>query len=560
MNHVWSGRHNVGGEQRLRPPAITLVPPASGWRPKSRGLTGSRLFWPLAALLGVLAGLGVSGILMMRVPAAAHALLAVQGMLLLAGLGAVLAIAYRVQQTLLDPLAHLRNWALRMRGGNLAARIPVPRSGEFAELASDINSLGEALQALSRDLDSQVRKQTERLAHKTHSLQVLYDVAASVNVSRDLNDLLTRFLHTLKEIVNARAGAVRLRTDDGQMKLVASVGLTDEVAQRERLLPAHRCLCGKAMRQGTVRSVSTVRQCTSVIGTPMFDDENLEMIAVPLQYRDRTLGVYNLFVDKPGFVPKEGEDVQELLTSIGRHLGMAIEKTRLDREAHSLALMQERTRMAHELHDSLAQTLASLRFQVKMLDETLQNGQSGPRPEVDQIKRGLDQAYRELRELLAHFRAPVDGRGLVPAIEDLVAQFRRETDIAAFFHKECADFRGLPAGTEMQVLRIVQEALANARKHAEARNVRVLLRSDELGNYRVLVEDDGIGMPSGSPQNAAPGEHIGLSIMEERARRIGGELKVESEVGEGTRVVLTFRQGEDQAAAPSQVAQWVREA
>jgi two-component system, NarL family, nitrate/nitrite sensor histidine kinase NarX len=554
-----SSRHKTHNAQRL-PPVTAMIPPGAGWRPKSRGLTGSRLFWPLVGVLAILAALGASGILMTRWPGAAHVLLIAQGTLLIIGLGTVALIAFRVQQYLLDPLGHLRNWALRMRGGNLGARIPVPRSGEFAELARDINSLGESLQGLSRDLDSQVRKQTERLAQQTHSLQVLYDVAASVNVSRDLNDLLTRFLHTLKEVVSARGGAVRLRTDDGQMQLVASIGLTDDVVQRERLLPAHRCLCGKAMRQGEVRSVSTVRQCTSVIGAPMFDHENLEMIAVPLQYRDRTLGVYNLFVDKPGLVAKEGEDIQDLLTSIGRHLGMAIEKTRLDREAHGLALMQERTRMAHELHDSLAQSLASLRFQVKMLGETLQNGQPATRKEVEQIERGLDQAYRELRELLAHFRAPVDGRGLVPAIEDLVAQFRKETGIAAFFQKECAGPSSLPAGAEMQVLRIVQEALANARKHAEARTVRVLLRCDQAGDYRVLVEDDGIGMQPGNQREGSPGEHIGLHVMEERARRVEGELRVESEPGEGTRVVLTFRNREGQQGDPLQGGHLVRKA
>jgi two-component system nitrate/nitrite sensor histidine kinase NarX len=541
-----------GATETLRPPAA-LIPPAAGWRPKSRGLTGSRLFWPLASLLVILAGLGLAGIGAVRWPAAMHGLLVAQGVLLLLGLGAVVMAAYRVQHHLLEPLAYLRNWALRMRGGNLAARIPVPKNGEFAELARDINSLGEALQGLSRDLDSQVRKQTERLAQKTHSLQVLYDVAASINVSRDLNDLLRRLLHTLRDVVNARAGAVRLRTDTGHMQLVASVGLTQDVAQRERLLPAHRCLCGKAMHHGDVRSVSTVRQCNSVIGTPMFDKDNLEMIAVPLQYRDRTLGVYNLFVDKPGLVAKEGEDLQDLLTSIGRHLGMAIEKTRLDREAHSLALMQERTRMAHELHDSLAQTLASLRFQVKVLDETLQAGQPETRRNVDQIMRGLDQAHRELRELLAHFRAPVDGRGLVPALEDLVAQFRKDTAIAAFFQEQCSHAGSLPASVEMEVLRIVQEALANARKHAEARMVRVLLRCDGVGNYWVLVEDDGVGMqPAMSADCGRRGEHIGLCIMQERARRMGGKLRVESEPGEGTRVVLTFRHGDGQPIeAPS---------
>src|SRR5690606_10232805 len=117
-----------------------------------------------------------------------------------------------------------------------------PPKGEFAELARDINSLGEELKTLSRELDAQVQKQTERIAQKTHSLEILYDVAASISVSRDLNDLLTRFLHTLTDVVDAQAATVRLLSDDGQMRLVASTGLNPDFVSREQLVPVDRCL------------------------------------------------------------------------------------------------------------------------------------------------------------------------------------------------------------------------------------------------------------------------------------------------------------------------------
>ena len=204
------------------------------------------------------------------------------------------------------------------------------------------------------------------------------------------------------------------------------------------------------------------------------------------------------------------------------------------------ATEQERNALAHELHDSLAQTLASLRFQVSMLNSTLSDeGQAAAQREIDQIKNGLDEAYTELRELLAHFRAPIDARGLLPAIEDMVSQFRKQTGIHTFLQKEWDSTR-LPANMEMQVLRIVQEALANTRKHSQAQNVRIMLRCNAEGHYRVLIEDDGVGMNEPA-FSGHPGEHIGLSIMQERARYLGGELRIESEEGEGTRVLLTFR-------------------
>ena len=96
------------------------------------------------------------------------------------------------------------------------------------------------------------------------------------------------------------------------------------------------------------------------------------------------------------------------------------------------------------------------------------------------------------------------------------------------------------------MLRIVQECLANIRKHARAHTVRILLTCSKAGEYMLLVEDDGVGFVNANP-DGKPGEHIGLSIMEERARRLGGQLRIESEPGEGTRVELTYNPGASQA-------------
>ncbi len=515
-----------------------LIPPARGWRRKPVAFH-RQLLTPLIICGGFVAAIGLTSLLSWALPHYSAPLALLE---LLLALGAIISLAISVRlirRDLLEPLSHMRNWAARVRGGNLSARIPITRNGEFCALARDVNFLGESLKNLSQNLDEEVRRQTEQIAQKTHSLQVLYDVAASINVSRDLKDLLIRFLHTMRDIVDAKAGTVRIISEDEtQMELVASIGLESEVVDRERIVPLQRCLCGRSVMEGEVLYQEDIAKCGQFVGRPMLEGDNLEMIAVPLQYRGRNLGVYNLFVERSSLDARE--DVKALFTSIGRHLGMAIEKARLDNEARRLYIMQERTTLAHELHDSLAQTLASLRFQVSMLYDTLKNeGEAAARFEIDQIKNGLDEAYTELRELLAHFRAPIDARGLLPAIEDMVKRFREQTGIHTFLQKEWDSTR-LPVNMEMQVLRIVQEALANVRKHAQAQNVRVMLRCDTDGNYRVLIEDDGVGMARPA-FSGHPGEHIGLSIMKERARPLNGDLRIESEQGEGTRVLLTFR-------------------
>ncbi len=527
-------------DSNIEPQPPSLSDTTNDWQPRHANLTRSRLFVPLTGLAAVLIGLACSGLLAVRYPDFSATLTVVLiGLLISAGV-LFSVILYRIQRHLITPLSQVRHWARQMCSGRIAARIPKPNDGDFTELVRDINSLGEAVEALSMDLDTEVKKQTDRIAQKTHSLEVLYDVAATINVSRDLDDLLSRFLRTMKDVVNARAACVRLLDEHGTMRLVASVGLDTAKGEAEHVAGAKLKLRINDVDFADLSVEQDLsRDCGSQTALPYFDDPNVEMIAVPLQYRGNTLGVYNMFIDKPGLYDRE--DVKELLTSIGRHLGMAIEKSHMDSEARQLSIMQERATLANELHDSLAQTLASLRFQVRVLDETLQqSGGFTGIPELEQVENSLDEAYSELRELIAHFRAPMDGRGLLPSIEALVNRFRNQTGIAIFLQSSEWKLDSLPPNTEMHVLRIVQESLANIRKHSHANNVRVMLRSDRDGNCQVLVEDDGIGI--GVPvMGGHPGEHIGLSIMRERASSVGGELRIESEPGEGTSIELTFQ-------------------
>jgi two-component system nitrate/nitrite sensor histidine kinase NarX len=500
-------------------------------------LPGKRLRFLLIGVGNTFALLGINLALLLNFPQYEEILLFLFGVFILAGIGLLFAISFAFRRYLLHPSEELKHWSDEIREGNIEVRLFPEEMGELKEVSKDINNLLDYLQNISRHMDDEIKRQTKRFEQKTNSLQVLYDVAASLNASRDLKDLLTRFLHTMRDIVNAKAGTVRLLTDNNQMELVASIGLEDAVVEEERMVPVQRCLCGNAVTEGEVLFQQDLNACNRWVGRPMLGGPDLEMIAVPLQYHGKNLGVYNLFVEKADIDSRD--EVKALFTSIGRHLGMAIEKAHLDDEAKRLSIIKERNAIAHELHDSLAQTLASLRFQVSMLDEAIdQQGADVTHEDIQQIKSGLNDAYTELRELLAHFRAPINSRGLLPALEDLISNFRKQTGMHVLLQKEWDSTR-LSANSEMQVLRIIQEALANVRKHSGAHTVRVLLRCDKDDNYHILVEDDGIGMEKPA-FSGHPGEHLGMSIMKERARYLGGDLRIESEAGEGTRVQLTF--------------------
>jgi two-component system nitrate/nitrite sensor histidine kinase NarX len=440
-----------------------------------------------------------------------------------------------VQHNLLDPLNHIRNWARNRRQGHYTDPIPTPLYAACTELAEDLSQLESRLMSSgNHEADTAA---TEKL--ESESLQILYEVVSSINTAHGLDDLLTRFLFTLKRITQAQAAAIWVVQASNRVELATSSGIDETLFAADRM-DVQRCLYERALTEGKIWVEESLEKCEKIAGKPFFEDSEIGLVAIPMRYRGKVIGVINLFLGNK--VIRQTDSMKPLLTSIGHHLSIAIERSRSDEETHQHLINDERIRIAHELHDSLAQSLASLRYQVRVLDETLHQGdESTTWQQLERIENSLDEANTELRELIANFRAPVSKRSLTGAIEQMVSQFRNETRIKAYFQKEWTGDT-LPKETEVQILRIIQESLWNIRKHSQAKTVRIMLRHGYNGKYHILIEDDGIGISTQA--DGSPGEHVGMAIMRERAERIGGELLVESEPGEGTRVILVFDEPE----------------
>jgi len=467
-------------------------------------------------------------------PETKNYVLPVQLVLLVTGLTIIIALTRRVYREVLKPMDSVRSWASRMRQGDYSAEISLPQRGEFAGLLQDLSEMGRWYRDVSLEGEDNVSEQLREMARKTRLLEVLYDIAASISASRDLKDVLVRFLRLSADITNAKSAVVRLTTPDGDMRLVDAIhenreGLEERVAMAD-VIPGH---------VARVRSVYV----TDPDRSPDFRDISdgsgtLECVTVPLLYRGDVQGAYQLLMDQTA--SSLSYDLHELFTSIGHHLGLAIHKAHLDEEAKKQSIFRERLTLAHELHDSLAQSMVSLRFQCKALEGSVQRSDLDlAAREVIKLRHGVDKANVELRELLAHFRAPVDERDLVSAISDQLRKFREESKILVFSQFDCDRLRP-PMHVQRQVLRIVQEALANIHKHADAHIVRLLLRCPDEGQCYLLIEDDGHGFEGAGSAGGTAGDHIGLKVMQERAAHIDAELSVESEPGEGTRVDLHF--------------------
>jgi len=369
------------------------------------------------------------------------------------------------------------------------------------------------------------------------SLQILYEVVSSINTAHGLDDLLSRFMYTLKRITKSQAAVIWVLQNNGYMQLSASSGIDESLLVPDRK-DVRRCLYERAFTEGKIWVEKDLQKCEKIAGRRFFERENTGLVAVPMRFRGVVTGVINLFLDTSDI--ESIDAIRPLLTSIAHHLSIAIEKSHNEELSQQHLIKDERTRIAHELHDSLAQTLASLRFQVRVLDETLHQGdESTTWQKLEQIENSLDEANAELRELIANFRAPTHNQNLLDAIEKIVSQFRSETGIKTYLQKEWCN-TSLSRENETQILRIIQEALWNIRKHSHAKTVRIMLRAEVDEQCHILIEDDGIGI--NEQAFGSPGEHIGLTIMRERAARLGGDLKVESEPGEGTRILLQLNQ------------------
>ena len=362
---------------------------------------------------------------------------------------------------------------------------------------------------------------------------ILAEITAGLAAGSDLHDLLQRFLRPVMQIAGARAGAVRVLSPEGdRLQMISEVGLPEHVVCAERSVDTACGICGSAFARHTVVWASDVGHCARRSADSYFGQECRHLLAVPLTHRGRVLGVYNLFFDTRSVLDAEST---ALLQSIGELLGLALHNALLEREHLRATVLSERQAMAAEVHDSIAQTLAFVKMRMPLLQEAIaQRDETAALGYCADVRKAVSSAHTNLREVLAHFRAPMDPMGLKHALRASIASLRELTDIDLAFDDQVPDLR-LSASQEHQVLRVVQEALANIAKHARARRAWLkiaLLR----GGVDVVVEDDGCGVAGVDPPAAA--SHYGMDIMRERARSVGGTVEVSPRDGGGTRVHL----------------------
>ncbi len=388
----------------------------------------------------------------------------------------------------LRPVAELGRAVGRLRHGDLSARAVVDTRDELGALGTGFNDMARQLEASYRELESRVEAKTSELREQRERLRWLYDVSRLVAESVDLQPMAQAFTERLHRRLQGARVTLSLLQADGQRRVpVACEGTTGEP-------PGHRT-------------------------------------EVAVRHQDRLLAEIALELQSP-LDDAELASMQAAATL----LASGIENLRLQARNREAAVSEERAFLARELHDSIAQSLAFLGIQAQLMREAMADDDRRAMDRtMGEIEAGLRESQVDVRELLLNFRLRTQAEDIEPALQAALRKFEHRSGVGASLtvHDEGLP---LPADVQVQVLHIVQEALANVRKHAQADHVWIDVWKHP--QWCIQVRDDGRGF---DPRDVGISQ-VGLRIMRERAQAVGGRLDLSSEHRAGTRVLLELPQ------------------
>ncbi len=450
----------------------------------------------------------------------------VLGVALIFTLLIVLLTVYVIHSGLVQPLRTMLAFSNRVGQGDLSVRTEHTGEDELGRLGQAFNTMAEDLSKLYADLEGRVRQKTAELTRSNQSLELLYQSIARLHGGPPGRATYAAVLDDIARVLGLGHGLICLGEAGGSHGQVIASTLTAQDPD-----PCRQARCDWC--HGT--------ESTRTSLTP----EGAQLITLPLADAERQYGVM-IVVVPPGVHPEPWQI--QLLEALSRHIGVALGAERRIEQSRRLALLEERAVIARELHDSLAQSLAYMKIQVSRLQSVLRQPEKQSQAEqiLQELREGLYGAYRQLRELLSTFRLKMEGEDLPSALAQTVAEFtaRGGLDIALDIERSRCQ---LSPNEEIHVLHVVREALANVLNHAQARHARVSLACTGGERLEVVVEDDGVGI-----HKAADHHHYGMTIMEERARSLNGEIRFEPRPSGGTRVVLSFRPAARQDVIPLQ--------
>ena len=452
-------------------------------------------------------------------------------MMALAILGAAVML-YTGYMYVINPLGQLKVGLQRIEAADFGTRVEVDSHDEFGQVAAGFNRMASTLQLLYKGLEATVESKTKRIEAQRSRLEALYEVSAFLARTTTIEELSKGFSSRVREVMKADAVAVRWSDEANQRYLMlATDSFPEEMQETERSLIAGACACGNLKADARTRVIPIM----SVEAAPMQRCAKAgfaSLVSVPVRLQQRLIGEVDLFFRTD---VQLNVDEVELLDALASHLASSLEGLRaraLEREG---AVGEERSLLARELHDSIAQSLAFLKIQAQLLRSAVNKGQADKvNTSLDELDAGLRESIGDVRELLVHFRTRTNAENVEDALNETLQKFKHQTGLAARL-EVTGDGLPLPPDVQVQVLHVIQEALSNVRKHAQA--TQVVLSVDKGAIWRFSVRDNGKGFDAVLIDDET---HVGRKIMEERAGMIGGSVRLSTTPGQGTTVTLTL--------------------
>ncbi len=378
------------------------------------------------------------------------------------------------------------------------------------------------------------------LQRRNRELSILNTIADALNRQVDLRQALQTTLAQVADLFSLETGWVFLVRPDDNSYLAAAQNLPNVFVDEPQRMEGD-CYCLESFFAGDMDGAANVNiiTCTRLKHIVAIADGLRYHASIPLYAQGegvgrRKLGVLN--VASAVWRDLSDDDLQ-LLHTIGDMVGIAVERAQLFERSAETGALEERNRLAREIHDTLAQGMAAISMQLETADELLnqttnqQRAQAAIQQALKLTRANLEEARRSVLDLRA---VPLEGRTLCEALISLLKDFETHTKIKTHFDG-AGTHRPLPARIEVTLYRIAQEALANASSHAQARQLTLQMNMTP-DHVAMVVEDDGIGFDPSQPMP----HRFGLIGMSERARLAGGALEVKSCPGEGTRVEVTL--------------------
>ncbi|MBI2331346.1 MAG: type IV pili methyl-accepting chemotaxis transducer N-terminal domain-containing protein [Chloroflexi bacterium] len=430
--------------------------------------------------------------------------------LILLGVG-----AWITRQSALKPLGELARAANRLGENDLDSAVQVEGPEEMRALSESFDSMRISLHASRSELLDLMSTLETRVTQRTRELDALNEVSREIASQLDVKFVLKSVTDKARMLLDGDSAMLCLLDDGKQYLLLKSVSGIPFIETMDRMSTVNRASAVLTSQQAIICNNA---QCVGGCGM-LTDTHAVSHVVAPLRIGAHVIGALCVSSSQPNHFSKESADA---VTKLANTAAVALQNAQLYAQAEKVAALEERNRIAADMHDGLGQTLSYLGLMTDQTAEFLSEGQDDA---------ALD-LLRKTRETIETAASEV--RRAINSLMDVMDEFAKETHLRVAWGAESS-----PRCTRQvaeQVLNVTREALKNVVRHAEAKHVTARLGQDN-GNYFIAIEDDGKGFDTSQPE---PSGHFGLRIIQARAAHIGGRVEIESEQGRGTCVTLTW--------------------